>query len=250
MDPADVIIIFFYTFLEKSIIFFSKNIELLSLTINSYLNLNFPLNDEKYYFYNASISYEDYMSGNSMFVGTTFTTVTGINSKYQTNYRNKHVRLSEHLTVDLDKGVINQVEDEKENDNEEKDDRIFDFFRRIFKNKEMKENEKKTILYKEVKNIYEKLCFYKEFFVKKNTKEKQKLDEYKKIINVNYIYYDDNEETNEESSKKNTVKYINRDIQESFYILVNNLCLYFYQNLALKSDEDLNNNNNAKVDKN
>ena len=250
MDPADVIIIFFYTFLEKSIIFFSKNIELLSLTINSYLNLNFPLNDEKYYFYNASISYEDYMSGNSMFVGTTFTTVTGINSKYQTNYRNKHVRLSEHLTVDLDKGVINQVEDEKENDNEEKDDRIFDFFRRIFKNKEMKENEKKTILYQEVKNIYEKLCFYKEFFVKKNTKEKQKLDEYKKIINGNYIYYDDNEETNEESSKKNTVKYINRDIQESFYILVNNLCLYFYQNLALKSYEDQNNNNNDKVDKN
>ena len=237
MDPADVIIIFFYTFLEKSIIFFSKNIELLSLTINSYLNLNFPLNDEKYYFYNVSISYKDYMVGNSMFIGTTFTNVIGINSKYQSNYKNNHVRLAEHLTVDLDKGVIYQMEDERENDNNERDEKIFDFFKHIFKNKEMKETEKNSILYKEVKNIYEKLCFYKELFLKKNIKEKP--DEYKKVVNGSYIYYDDHEDANEETkTEKNTVKYINRDIQESFYILVNNLCIYFYQNLSLKSHED------------
>ena len=56
MSPINVIKIFFYTFLEKNVIFFSKNLELLSLTINSYMILNFPLNDEKYYFINASVS--------------------------------------------------------------------------------------------------------------------------------------------------------------------------------------------------
>ena len=237
MNPADVIIIFFYTFLEKSIIFFSKNIELLSLTINSYHNLNFPLNDEKYYFYNVSTSYEDYMEGNSMFIGTTFTNTIGINSKYKENYKNNHVRLAEHLTVDLDKGTINQVEDDNDinNEKEERDNRLFDFFRQIFRNREMKEKEKQSILYREVKTIFEKLSYYKELFTKKNTKEKK--DEYKKIVNGNYIDYDDNEESI--YSIKNT----NRDIQESFYTLVNNLCIYFYQNLSLKSYEDNKNQN-------
>ena len=236
MSPADVITIFFYTFLEKSVIFFSKNIELLSLTINSYLNLNFPLNDEKYYFYNVSISYENYMEGNSMFIGTTFTNTIGINSKYKNNYKNNHVRLAEHLTVDLDKGIINQVEDERENDNEERDNNIFEFFKQIYKNKEMKEEEKNSILYKEVKNIFDKLSFYKELFTRKIGKDKQ--DEYKKVINGNYIDYDDHEKDSNNKIKKNSIKYINRDIQESFYILVNNLCIYFYQNLSLKSYDD------------
>ena len=240
MSPADVITIFFYTFLEKSVIFFSKNIELLSLTINSYLNLNFPLNDEKYYFYNVSISYDNYMEGNSMFIGTTFTNVIGINGKYQSNYKNNHVRLAEHLTVDLDKGIINQVEDERENDNEERDNNIFEFFRQIYKNKEMKEEEKNSILYTEVKNIFDKLSFYKELFTRKTSKDKP--DEYKKIINGNYIDYDDHEEElNSNKEKKYSIKYINRDIQESFYILVNNLCIYFYQNLSLRSYEDVKN---------
>ena len=248
MTPADVITIFFYTFLEKSVIFFSKNIELLSLTIESYLNLNFPLNDEKYYFYNASISFENYVNGNSLFIGTSFTNTIGINCKYNSNYKNKHVKLAEHLTVDLDKGIINQVEDENENNNEEKDENLFNFFKKIFNNKEMKEKEKGSVLYREVKNIFEKLTFYKELFNKKNQKEKK--DEYKKVVNGNYIDYDDYEESSDlwgnDEKKKFTIKYINRDIQESFYILINNLCIYFYQNLTLRTN--YNSKKNGKND--
>ena len=72
-----------YTFLEKDVLFFSKDIEFLSLTINSYLNLNFPLNDEKYYFINACVSYDNYINSNSTFVGSTFTTIIGINDQYK-----------------------------------------------------------------------------------------------------------------------------------------------------------------------
>ena len=88
LSPIDIIEIFFYTFLEKDVIFFSKNLEYLSLTINSYLNLNFPLNDEKYYFINASVSYDNYINNNSPFVGSTFTTILGINDQYNSKYSN------------------------------------------------------------------------------------------------------------------------------------------------------------------
>ena len=234
MNPDDIITIFFYTFLEKSVIFFCKDIELLSLTINTYLNLNFPLNDEKYYCYNTAISYDNYMEGNSIFIGTTFTNVIGINSKYQREYKdNTHVRLSEHLTVDLDNGIINHVKDETadnddEDDTDEKRDiNIFDFLKKIFKEKEMSTKQKDSILYKEVKNIFQKLNDYKDLFNKKNSTKKEK--DSRKLINGNYIDYNED------------IKKANREIQESFYALVNNLCNYFYQNLLLKST-DYNNN--------
>ena len=86
--PIDKIIeIFLFMFLEKDVLFFSKNIELLTLTINAFLNLSFPLNDEKYYFINASVSLDNYINNNSPFVGATFTTLIGINSAYNQKYQ-------------------------------------------------------------------------------------------------------------------------------------------------------------------
>ena len=203
-------------------IFFSKDIELLSLTINSYLNLNFPLNDEKYYFYNVSISFENYIQGNSLFIGTTFTNAIGINSKYNNNYKNNHVRLSEHLTVDLDKGVINRVENDRENEIDEKDELLFNFFEQIYNKKELNEN-KKIILYREVKNIFEKLCSYKEIINKKNQEIK---DKPKKKNNFNYIEYDDDNPNKKNPKDKELSKVVFNDnyndnnyLQEEIFFL-------------------------------
>ena len=79
MIPEKVITIFLYTFLEKDVIFFSKDIEYLTLSLNAYLNLNFPLNDEKYYFIGAAISFEDFFYGNSEFGLKNYTSIIGIN---------------------------------------------------------------------------------------------------------------------------------------------------------------------------
>ena len=118
LSPQDVIIIFFYSFLEKDILFFSNNLEYLSFTINSYLNLNFPLNDEKYYFYNACVSYDNFINDNSPFVGATFTSILGINSAYNSDYLKNlnKTKLKDHLAVDLDNGVIYQVDDPNNKD--------------------------------------------------------------------------------------------------------------------------------------
>ena len=42
LNPEKIITIFLFIFLEKDVIFFSKDIEYLTLTLNAYLN--FPLN--------------------------------------------------------------------------------------------------------------------------------------------------------------------------------------------------------------
>ena len=244
MSPEDVITIFYYTFLERCVIFFSKDIEYLSLTIDAYINLNFPLNDEKYYFNNVSISFDNFITGRSNFVGTTFTCIIGINNEYRKDYKSNHNILGEHLTVDLDNGDINMECDDGQSsndggDNKEKEtQKIFKFFEKIYKNKEMKDNIKNTILYKETKNIFEFLSEYKKKFSEKNEKVKK---------DFKYLDYDDSEES-ATGDKQSLIKQNNMKIQEAFYSFVNNLCIYFYENLTIKSGENLE-NKTEKIEK-
>ena len=55
-------------------------------------------------------------------------------------------------------------------------------------------------------------------------------DAYKLFKNGDYLDYDD--------SNNNYIKRVNIQIQDAFYRLINNLCLYFYQNLSLKTEDD------------
>ena len=231
LSPQDVIITFFYSFLEKDILFFSSNIEYLSFTINSYLNLNFPLNDETYYFYNACVSYENFISDNSPFVGSTFTSILGINSSYNPEYLKSlsKTKLKDHLAVDLDKGVIYQVDDPNNKDQNVKNKLFFDFLKKMCKKdkKESKDDKDKGIIFiREVKILYEKLDSYYKMYNENETN----YNEINKRSQNRFISYDEN--------GQNSIKMINRNIQEGFYRLVNYLCLYFYQNLSLKSKEE------------
>ena len=236
LSAQDVMIIFFYTFLEKDVLFFSKNLEYLSFTINSYLNLNFPLNDEKYYFFNACVSYENFINDNSPFVGATFTTILGINSEYNGDYLNK-TKLKEHLAVDLDKGVIYMNEDPNDKEKNNKNKILFDYIKKICK-KEIKDD-KNIILVREVRILFEKLESYKNNLISNETQTSSSYitTSNKNIIRINknnnfnnFIDYDDR--------GQNSIKNRNRNIQEGFYRLINYICLYFYQNLSLKSDDD------------
>ena len=211
LTPSDVIEIFIYTFLEKDVIFFSNNLELLSLTMNSYQNLNFPLNDEKYYFINGCVSYDNYIKGNSTFVGSAFTTMVGINDQYQPKYINSSShKLKDHLAVDLDNGKVIEAKDPNNKDTTNKNKSLFDLIKKICKGKEIKEEkESKTILVREVKALNDELNNIKDSFENDNLK-KLKFIDYDKEINK-----------------------INLQIQESFYRFINNICIYLYQNLKI-----------------
>ena len=236
LSPQDVMIIFFYSFLEKDILFFSKSLEYLSFTINSYLNLNFPLNDEKYYFFNACVSYDNFINDNSPFVGATFTTILGINSEYNGDYLNK-TKLKEHLAVDLDKGVIYMNEDPNDKEKNMKNKILFDYIKKICR-KEIKDD-KGVILVREVKILFDKLESYKNNLI---SNESQLSSSFMSVSSKNMIRINRNNNYNNfidyDDRGQNSIKNKNRNIQEGFYRLINYICLYFYQNLSLKSDDD------------
>ena len=226
MSTYDVIVIFIYTFLEKDVIFFSSDIELLSLTMNSYQNINFPLNDEKYYFINASVSYDNYIKGNSTFVGSAFTTMVGINDQYQDKYitSNSH-KLKDHLAIDLDNAVCHRVKDQNNKDTTNKNKLLFDLIKKICKSKEKEEKESKIILNREIKALYDELNKIRDNLFNEEFK-KNKIIDYNKEIHT-----------------------INLQIQESFYRFINNICIYFYQNLRINiSTQGTKNNETVHTD--
>ena len=229
LTPMDIIDIFLYTFLEKDVLFFSKDLEYLSLTINTYLNLNFPLNDEKYYFINACVSFDNYISGNSTFVGSTFTTIIGINDSYNPKYQNGMNKLKDHIAVDLDNGRVHKVEDKSDKEKNKKNKDLFNYIKFCCKNKESKKilSREVYLLNKVLTDIYNRM----------NDREDQN---FYNIFKFNsYIDY-----------SEGNIKKLNLQIQDSFYRFINNLCLYVYQNLCIKTEEDdMNSKKKQKVNK-
>ena len=183
LSPIDIIEIFFYTFLEKDVLFFSKNLQYLSLTINSYLNLNFPLNEEKYYYINASVSYENYINGNSTFVGSTFTTIIGINDSYQPKYITSSNKLKEHLVVDLDKGEIMKVDDKNNKEGTKKNKDLFSLIKRICKKDVKSEKKRNTIIAREVLILFKKLTDINNL-LNNNENEIENTDQYNIFIKI------------------------------------------------------------------
>ena len=228
MSPLHIIEIFLYTFLEKNVIFFSKNLQYLSATINSYLNLNFPLNDEKYYFINATVSLDNYVNNNSPFIGSAFTTIIGINSSYNVKYLQSPNKIKEHLVVNLDKDEVYKIEDKKQKENSKKNKDLFNYIKKICK-KEVKNEKKQTILSREIYNLYKELNDINNLLHNAES-DIDNSDAYKLFKNGDYLDYDD--------SINNYIKKTNIQIQNSFYRLINNLCLYFYQNLSLRTEDD------------
>ena len=263
LNPEKVITIFLYTFLEKDVIFFSKDIEYLTLTLNAYLNLNFPLNDEKYYFIGAPISFENFSYGNGEFGLKNYTSIIGINDQFRPDYKNKNLKIQDHLVIDLDKGDIHQGLDENNNNVNENNKKIIRLIKRICDGNE-DEKTKKKIFYQAIKNLSDRLKKIYESMV----------DNGKKNINFivsKYLDFDDGEEMDNNSNNNNynnnnnalrktmtqsfnyfCISKKNREIQEAFYEFVHNVCLYFYENLSIKAPEDQQqnktNNNISKKD--
>ena len=242
LTPEKVITIFLYTFLEKDVIFFSKDIEYLTLSLNAYLNLNFPLNDEKYYFIGAAISFEDFSYGNSEFGLKNYTSIIGINDQYRPDYKNKNLKIQDHLVIDLDKGEIYYGQDENNNNVNERNEKIVKFIKKICNGYE-DDKVKNTTFYQAIKNLHRRLkAIYdaiNDTFGKKN------------MINITSKYLDYNEGDDSHllnlfrsvtlSNNNVNVQNINkknREIQEAFYEFVHNICLYFYENLSIKAQED------------
>ena len=232
--PEKVITIFLYSFLEKDVLFFSNDIEFLSFTLNAYLNLNYPLNDEKYYFIGVPISYDDFVNGNSEFGLKNYTSIIGINDQYRYDYnknkkQNKNLKMADHLAIDLDKGEIYEVIDKTKKNSRVNysNKKIMDLVRKICRNSE-DEKIKKTTLYQAIKKLNDRLSKVSKLI---------DLNDRKNNTKINFIEYDNIDQNNMTSNKK-SINYYNREIQEAFYEFINNICIYFYENLSIKARQD------------
>ena len=236
LTPEKVITIFLYTFLEKDVLFFSKDIEYLTLTLNAYLNLNFPLNDEKYYFIGAAISFEDFYYGISEFALKNYTSIIGINDQYRADYKNKSLKIQDHLAIDLDKGEINFGIDENNDKINENNKKLTKLIKKVCEEKD-DTTITNNILHQSIKNLSLRL---KKIYENIN-------DSFSKTNNEKFLDYDDVNDKN-----NFTIYARNREIQEAFYEFIHNVCLYFYENLSIKtfSDQNYSSRSTIRNDKN
>ena len=217
-----IITIFLYMFLEKDVVFFSKDEEYLTLCLNAFLNLNFPLNDEKYYFIGTAISLNDFIEGNSEFGLKNYTSLIGINDAFRADYRNKNIKINDHLAIDLDRGEVIQGEEIKDKftATDENNKKLVKLIERMCKENTDDTKMRNKTLYQAIKNLSKRLKIIYE----------KSYDPSIKSIPGDYMTFNDKPPFN--------IYLLNKEIQESFYEFVLNICLYFYENLSIKSAED------------
>ena len=220
----DIIIIFFFSFIETNIIFFSEDIEYLTLIINAIYNLNYPFNDTLYFYNIVAISLEDFQKGDIFGIKAS-SSIIAINNRYLENYLSNINKIDEHLVVDLDNNniFIKCIE---------KDHPYFKLIEMI-KNLCIKnidyEYLKETKLYQAINNLYYKLSEI----------EKQK----KYFLSYQFVDFKD----------EPYIEELNKYIQESFYECVIVLSLYLYENITIIKEDDKEkprkeNNNLMKLD--
>ena len=216
LSISKIIKIYLIIFFEGDVLFFSKNIELLSLTLNCYQNLNYPFNDTLYFNNLVAISLKELKNINNIFsFNKPYPSMIAINNEFVKNY-SSGLELPEHIVVDLDNG---NIETKYIDDRYSK---IFDIIDDIFTNKNYNKNIKQTILYQSIYNIKERLQIaYDQDFIYLNNK----------FIDVT------------DKPDKYNIEQLNKYIQESFYEFVIHLTLYCYDNITILEEGDEKNIN-------
>ena len=216
LSISKIIKIYLIIFFEGDVLFFSKNIELLSLTLNCYQNLNYPFNDTLYFNNLVAISLKELKNINNIFsFNKPYPSMIAINNEFVKNY-SSGLELPEHMVVDLDNG---NIETKYIDDRYSK---IFDIIDDIFTNKNYNKNIKQTILYQAIYNIKERLQIaYDQDFIYLNNK----------FIDVT------------DKPDKYNIEQLNKYIQESFYEFVIHLTLYCYDNITILEEGDEKNIN-------
>jgi len=228
--PLNLVLeIFIFTFIEKKIVFFSKNLEILNMTMFIMYALNYPCNDGRYFFYIISFSSKKLTDDNKL-LGIVDNYMVGVNDSY-----NDEINTSEigdfHLVVDIDnKKIIIK---------ENKEIRDYKGLAELYDFKDFIEN-----IIKEKDKIIER-SFLKPFILrmKKNldlflTKKINDFNSNSKSKYVNFF------------NTSKDIYEINKGIQEIFYDFCLNILVLFYHDYSLSSFcEKINKNDEEEAKK-
>lgn len=176
--------LFLCSFFEKDLFIFSTNLEMLSQTIFVLSTLNYPLNDGNYYWSNASVSYQNLVTGNSIFVGHSYTAMLGFHSPYSDSYL-QYSDVKDHFVLDLDKKVIEYVVNNKVTEDVKPTQNILNLLKKVFKDRTSKYS---PTLFPILKKLFSKIeneekgynhnSGYPKLYEKFEPEENKKIQEY------------------------------------------------------------------------
>ena len=224
LSIENIIKIFVLTVIEQRLLFFSSNLEILSITMFIFYALNYPCNDSTYFWHIVSVSQSTLEdpnncdNNNGKFVQKIMSSLLGVNCTF--NESIKHTEFSKCCyVVDLDnkkltKKVSGSSEDKIEKEEFRSIEKLMNYLDEIM-------NPKKTVSSKFLSNIVSKL--YRELnniFEKNNDKKDSNL-KFTTYLNTNQ-----------------KIKENNRAIQEAFYDFYLSILMIFYQDNTLSVSFD------------
>ena len=232
--PLNLILeIYLLTFLELSIIFFCSDLELLNMVMFILFALNYPCNDSPYYWHIVSVSEENFV-GDNQFVGKFMVSFVGVNHSYHTEFNTSPFG-KYHYIVDIDnkKCFLINSEDLDENKDIEEFQNLKNI--QLYIQNILKDNKvQSTFLKKNIINLKKKL----ELILTKNPD----FNLSPKNKYVNFFKF------------SNSIKLINRGIQEAFYEFNLGILMILFQDYTLNysfrmlKKEELN-TSNKKISK-
>jgi len=220
--PLNLIVeIFILTFIEKKIVFFSTNLEILNMVMFIMYALNYPCNDGRYFYYIASISPKNLKDENNILLGEVYNYMIGINDSYREDIDTSEIG-KYHYYVDIDNKKIDlkeqNIDQYKKEDVAEADNLIdlMKFIENILKDKD-KISEKSLL-----KPLILRLKLNLDLLLKSNPD----FSSNPKNKYVNFF----------KTSKD--INSLNRKIQEIFYDFYLNIIALFYHDYSLNSSFD------------
>jgi hypothetical protein len=219
--PLNLILeIYFVTIIERHVIFFSSNLELLNMVMFIMYVLNYPCNDSTYFWHIVSVSKSNFVEENQ-FVGRLFNCTLGVNTTYNeeidTSIFGKFYRYIadiDNKKIYLINGDLSEEEREFQEFNVLKE--LTSYVQNIIREKD-KNNDSLFL-----KPFIERLKKNLDFILSKNP-------EYTSNPKNKYVNFF-------KSSKQIIEK--NKKIQELFYDFNLNILMIFYQDNSLNSSYD------------
>ena len=227
--PVDIIMqVFFVTFLENDIIFYSSNLEILNIVLYIFSNFNYPCNDSIYFWHIVSVSQESFMNSSSTFVGKTCSCMIGINAPYDPKVKTT-LRVKEHFVLDIDNKYFTYVSDTNSPESK-RIASLLDTLPKILKSQTPNANEQGEII-DALRTLNMTLTNFSKKFnlmtASNNPKEQS-------TANIEFFKYDD------------MIAKHNKSIQEAFYVFFLNVFKYYHSSFKVGCDNnnDTNDNNN------
>jgi hypothetical protein len=223
--PMNMVVeILIFNFLEFEMLFFSKNLEILNLTMYVISCLNYPCTDSLYLWHILSVSLEEFLSIDACkFAAKPWASMLGIHTSYINNIDTCSVKES-HFVVDLDNKSF-FFKTNKNTEDSQKANTLLNYIRRITGDY----NVTSTFLHKNIRGLLRELDIIVRQVVANNND--------RSFLNYSTNFYECNDR----------VKILNKNIQEAFYDFILNILIVFYNNYYLNNDFEGENNSNFSI---